>query len=92
MAKTMKKAAKKSAIGKYKAHFAVGVTIQLDEYEPIKLYSSSEVEHDGSDPDGVNLDLATRVMKRLDDMTSEVALKIAEIKAQAIEDLSDTGD
>lgn len=83
---------KKTEVKKYKDTFGVGVTIQLDEYEPIKLYASTEMEHEGLDSEEVDVLMAKRVMARLNDMTSEVALKIAEIKAKAIEDLSDPED
>jgi hypothetical protein len=83
---------KDETTAEHKSVFGVGVTIQIAEYEPIKVYASEETLHDGSDPEGVDLDLAKRVMSRLDTMTSEVALKIAEIKERVIQDLSDVDE
>lgn len=85
----VKKTTKRKTADKYKSTFAVGVTVQIQEYEPLKLFASEEVEHDGRDTKAIDLDLAKRVMTRLDTMTSEVALKVTEIKERAIEELSD---
>ena len=73
-----------------KKSLSVGFTLQLDEYEPIKLNIMTErMLRVGEREEDLILSLAKTIADDFDKVSSEMVKKIQSTKAQIWEDLSD---
>lgn len=72
-----------------KSGFSLSFVVQVDDYEPVKLYAYEECEYDGERPTKLDLDLATKVMKRLEDLSLECVKKVKTIKSNMMDELDD---
>lgn len=70
-----------------KSVFALSFVIQVEDYEPMKLYASEEREWEGERPENLDVELAKVVMGRLESLSTECALKVREIKGQMMAEL-----
>ena len=69
--------------------FSIGYTVQIADYEPVKLAAWAEEEHDGLPEDEVSMRLATKIMARLETLSIECVKKIESIKANMMDELDD---
>jgi len=71
-----------------KSTLYVGYKQQIEQYEPLEIGASVEMEHDPESKD-VNDVLTAMVISRLEAQSALIAGKVAAIKKKVIEELSD---
>lgn len=70
-----------------KSSMYVGFKQQIEQFEPLEIGASVEIEHD--DDVDVNDKLTAIIMKRLEEQSTKIATSVAVIKKRIINELSD---
>lgn len=70
-----------------KSSMYIGFKQQIEQFEPIEIGASAEIEHD-NDVD-VDDKLTDIIMKRLEEQSTKIAASVAVIKKRIIDELSD---
>lgn len=75
-----------------KKGISVGFTIQVDQYEPVKISAWEEVEGEGSvleTGEDIDIEITKKVVKRIDKVADECVKKVSAIKTRILDELSD---